>query len=267
MNTNAKKLYNMTVLNKKEIGKISNYTESSFDEMYLKTTEEIDSAKKKASSASKSASRVADNLLTFKNEGFKSFEDDEILNKIFVFENGNETTKTKGTAVLVRKNYFITNEHNIVYENQTIIKTYDGIIYSNLTLLNKSSDYDLALFKIENYSGTPISFASLSSIKLSIPVYLIGHGFGYDFSISSGIVSNQRIFKKGDYNLTFVQHDAPANKGNSGGPLVNSKGELIGIHSGGFVDRIYDYGKEGISFAIRIDEVEEFIKVSLNETG
>jgi len=253
LNHNTKTLQTNIHSQKTELSNLIRYSERSFKQLADNTEEQED----ELDDQKKLTTAIEQNLNALSLEGFRTF-DNALFKSIFILKNGEGEEALLGTAVLIKEHIAVTNAHNMI-SNTTVFIDKNGKNYTNITLLKKDDDLDLALLRIENYSGTPLSFLPLSKIKNAIPVFVIGHGFGYTYTVSTGVISAQRVFTRGQKNVTFIQHDAPTNKGNSGGPLINTQGKLIGIHSGGFVDRNFGYGKEGISFAVRVDEVEKFM--------
>jgi len=103
------------------------------------------------------------------------------------------------------------------------------------------------------------TLSNYNDITVGEPVLVIGFPFYFDLgeeiSMSSGIVSAIRIIY--GFDQEFIQIDAPVNPGNSGGPLVNLRGEIIGINS-----LTYFYF-DGLSFAVTIKDIKEFINSTI----
>lgn len=112
---------------------------------------------------------------------------------------------------------------------------------------------DLALLKIRSDRNLPVvKLGNSEDIKPGQWVAAIGSPFNFEYSITKGIVSALNRSLPGDSYVPFIQTDVPVNPGNSGGPLFNMNGEVVGINSqiltrsGGFM---------GLSFAIPVDHV------------
>ena len=164
-----------------------------------------------------------------------------------------------GSGVIISKDgYIITNDHVIsdareisVFLNngQNFIAEIIGRVpYSDIALLKINTDFDL----------TPISTSKSENLKVGDWVIAIGNAFGLvgTPTVTVGIVSaKERVMvTEDDRTLTdMIQTDAAINEGNSGGPLVNLKGELVGINS------TIMRGAEGIGFAISSDLVQRYI--------
>lgn len=173
-----------------------------------------------------------------------------------------------GTGVIVSSNgYIVTNQHvagnkgtknNVTLENG---KTYTG------TTVWADSVIDLAIVKI-NDNGLPfVTLGNSDNVKIAETVYAIGNPIGFEFqrTVTSGIISaKNRTVKIDDsqgsgYMEDLLQTDASINEGNSGGPLINKKGEVIGINT------IKISNAEAIGFAIPINLVSPIVEKFVTE--
>lgn len=140
--------------------------------------------------------------------------------------------------------YIITNHHVIDGSKEVSILFENGfnipaeIVYSN-------ADFDLALLKLKGKGFTPIPIGNSQKAPLGIDVFAIGTPKMEEFgqTITKGILSAKRTFE----GRSFIQTDASVHPGNSGGPLLNEKGEVIGINTYKFK------GSEGLNLSIPID--------------
>lgn len=158
-----------------------------------------------------------------------------------------------GSGVVVSSDgRIITNNHVIDGLDDIYVVTYDGNAYK-ANLLYADKDIDLALIKINRSNMKPIKFASVDDVDVGDDVVAIGTPlfFGYRNSASKGIISGLNRPVDGVY--MYLQTDAAVNPGNSGGPLVNMKGELVGINTLGYT--FY----QGMNFSIPVDNVAYFI--------
>lgn len=168
-----------------------------------------------------------------------------------------------GSGIIVSENgYIVTNWHVAGNKYSTCYVTIDnGEIYSgNVTWAD--ADLDLAIVKI-NASGLKfLNLGDSDAIKLGQEVCAIGNPIGIEFqrTVTSGIISGlDRTIKVEDengetYMEDLIQTDASINSGNSGGPLINKNGEVIGINS------IKITSAEGIGFAIPINIIKPIIE-------
>ena len=139
--------------------------------------------------------------------------------------------------------YILTNRHVVQGNGQATVVLHDSRRLS-ATIEYIHPQYDLALLSIaEGYWQPPLPFAKTA--RVGEPVIALGHPFGMDMTITEGIVSAFPLVDGVDY----VQTDAAVNKGNSGGPLLNLHGEVIGMNT--WVIR-KDLA-EGLNFAIHYD--------------
>ena len=159
-----------------------------------------------------------------------------------------------GSGVIVDARGFILTNHHVVDKVQGIeVHLFDG---TNLParVVQSDREMDLAVLKVE--AGKPLAAATIGSsgeLMLGETVLTIGNAFGYENTVSMGIVSflgrNVTLADDQVYH-NLIQTDACINPGNSGGPLINSEGELIGIN---VATRA---GAQGIGFALPIDDVK-----------
>lgn len=179
-----------------------------------------------------------------------------------IFLEGGSSKLGLGTGVIVAENgYILTNEHvsGAKYGNCYVTlpagKTYKGnVVWSD-------SDIDLSIVKINAKNLPYILLGDSDNIRVGETVYAIGNPIGFEFqrTVTAGIISAvNRTIKIEEENKTsymedLIQTDATINVGNSGGPLINPNGEMIGINS------IKITSAEGIGFAVPINTVKEII--------
>lgn len=162
-----------------------------------------------------------------------------------------------GTGCIVRSDgVILTGSHVIEGANEIDVTTYDGKIYKASVLAKMGKNKDLALLKITPKSRLKIiSFGDSSEVKVGQKVLAIGNPFGFAGTLTSGIVS--RI----DYAKGRIQTDAAINPGCSGGPLLNSQGEVIGI-SQSIYNPDNNISNIGIGFAIPVNDAKKFIETA-----
>lgn len=160
-----------------------------------------------------------------------------------------------GTGVIYRKDgYIITNAHVVVdMENIVVVLQNSKAYQARLKVLDEK--HDLAIVKIDKGGLKPAVFGDINAVTVGEPVIAIGTPLSFSFrnSATKGIVSG--INRSADGENKFIQSDAAINGGNSGGPLVNLKGEVIGINSVKYAG----IGVEGLNFSIPIDTVQYVI--------
>ena len=164
------------------------------------------------------------------------------------------TGSGSGTGIVMTSDgYIATNHHVIENATEIIVQLYDGQKYS-AKLIGSSEIDDLAVIKIGVRGLTPATFGDSSAVSVGDRAVVIGHPAGLEFGWTStyGFVSAiNRDVKIRDYDgtlikkMTLLQTDANVNSGNSGGPMFNDRGEVIGIIT---LKLAGDY--EGMGFAI-----------------
>ncbi|MDX1974737.1 MAG: DegQ family serine endoprotease [Rickettsiales bacterium] len=149
--------------------------------------------------------------------------------------------------VIDPKGYVITNYH-VVDDAQVINVTFSDNSKYKAAVIGRDKKTDLALLKIEPKKDLPfVPMGDSDAMRVGDWVIAIGNPFGLGGSVTQGIISaRQRSINAGPFD-DFLQTDAPINRGNSGGPLFNTKGEVIGITTAIFSPT---GGSVGIGFAI-----------------
>ena len=141
--------------------------------------------------------------------------------------------KGLGSGVIISNDgYIVTNNHVIDGAEKLEVTLNDNRKF-NATLVGTDPNTDVALLKINAKGLTYIPFGNSDNVKVGEWVVAVGNPFGLNSTVTAGIVSAKaRGLNKGNMGLeSFIQHDAAVNPGNSGGALVNTNGELIGINT------------------------------------
>jgi serine protease Do len=179
-----------------------------------------------------------------------------------------------GTGIILSSSgIIITNRHVVPSGTTSVSVTLaNGTQYNNVQVLGRTSEsdsLDIAFLKIPNLNGqklVPAQLGNSSSVKVGDQVVAIGNALGqFQNTVTSGIISGYgRTVQASDSDGTssenledLFQTDAAINEGNSGGPLVNSAGQVIGI------DTAVASDAQGIGFAIPINDVSGLIKTVL----
>ena len=149
--------------------------------------------------------------------------------------------------------YILTNDHVIENGREVIVTTKDGNQY-RATVAGRDAKTDIALLKINARHELPAApLGNSDEVKVGQWVMTIGDPFGFDHTVTAGIVSAKGRFIPGNYD-EFIQTDAAINPGNSGGPLINVRGEVVGVNSAIFTRT---GSNTGIGFAIPVNLVKE----------
>ncbi len=205
-------------------------------------------------------------FLSFVPVGAQNYGADELIN-ISVYERINPAIVaidanladgfSAGTGCVIRSDgVILTGSHVIEGAKEIDVTTSDGKVYKASVLAKMGKNKDLALLKIAPKSRLKtISFGDSSDVKVGQKVLAIGNPFGFSGTLTSGIVS--RI----DYAKGRIQTDAAINPGCSGGPLLNSQGEVIGI-SQSIYNPDNNISNIGIGFAIPVNDAKKFIETA-----
>lgn len=163
--------------------------------------------------------------------------------------------------VISEDGFIVTNNHVIDKADQISIEFYSGLELE-ATVVGTDRNTDLALLKVE--ADEPLEFVSFGDSDISRVgdwVMAVGNPLGQGFSVSAGIISARNRALSGTYD-DFIQTDAAINRGNSGGPLFNMDGEVIGVNTAILSP---NGGSIGIGFAMSsavvsrvIDQLQEF---------
>jgi serine protease Do len=174
-----------------------------------------------------------------------------------VVSNGMSGTSTGTGIIMTEDGYIITNAH--VIEGATSTKVvFEDQSEETATIIGSDSKSDLAVLKINKTGLTAAEFGSSDDLQVGESVVAIGNPLGlelYGTAVDGIISATNREVTIEDRVMTLIQTTAPINEGNSGGPLINMYGQVIGINSA----KISGTGVEGISFAIPISHAKPII--------
>ncbi len=167
---------------------------------------------------------------------------------------------TGSGSIIDKRGYVLTNYHVVQNAYKVFINLFDGSQFEG-TVAGKDPENDLAVVKFNpgDKNLTIIPFGSSANLKVGQKVLAIGNPFGYDRTLTTGIVSGLGRPVRSTENLVIrnmIQTDASINPGNSGGPLINSAGQMIGINT-----MIYSPsgGSVGIGFAVPVDTARRVV--------
>lgn len=162
-----------------------------------------------------------------------------------------------GTGCIIDKNGIIlTSAHVVDAGNSVVVTMYNGQNYTAKVLKRVGENKDIALLKIDTEELLKtVKLGNSAKIKVGEKVFAIGNPFGFSGTLTQGIIS--RI----DYAKNRIQTDAAINPGSSGGPLLNDKGEIIGINQA-IYNPDNNISNIGIGFATPINLVKEYLTVS-----
>jgi serine protease Do len=151
--------------------------------------------------------------------------------------------------VLWGDGYILTNFHVVRDAKEVVVRLLDRRQFT-AQVVGTDEPSDLALLKIDATDLPVVKLADTSKLRPGQWVLAIGSPFGFDYSVTAGIVSAKGRALQTEQYVPFIQSDVAINPGNSGGPLFNLNGEVVGVNS-----QIYSQsgGYQGVSFSIPID--------------
>ena len=196
----------------------------------------------------------------------------------FEWNNQSQYTEGAGSGIIISKSddklYILTNNH-VVEGSSELIVQFINEKSVDATIVGTSERKDLAIISIplsdlDDDTIDSIKIATIGSsdeLKVGNGIIAIGNALGYGQSVTTGVVSAlNREVTIDDYTYKMIQIDAAINGGNSGGALLNSKGEVVGINSAKYSSSgTYSSASiEGMGFAIPISDVEDLIVDLMN---
>ena len=186
-----------------------------------------------------------------------------------IFYNSSGTAKASGSGIIISEDgYILTNNHivsstsesnNAFYEvgkaNKVTVKLYNDDTEYEAKIIGTDSQTDLAVIKIDKTGLTPAELGDSDSVQVGEFAMAIGNPLGLDNSVTPGIVSavNREVTDSDGNKYLAIQTDAAINAGNSGGALVNSQGQVIGVNT----LKLSGEDVEGVGFAIPINSTKE----------
>ena len=180
---------------------------------------------------------------------------------------GNSTGEATGSGIIISDDgYIVTNNHVVSSESSSYyaiqeatgisVKLYNDDTSYEAKIIGTDEYTDLAVLKIEKTGLTPATLGDSTKVKVGEFVMAVGNPLGMDYSVTTGVVSAiERDVVADGKSYSVIQTDAAINTGNSGGALVNSVGEVIGINT----LKLAGNGIEGVGFAIPISSTTSII--------
>ena len=172
-------------------------------------------------------------------------------NQIIIPQQQGPQEKTAyGSAFFISKDGYLLTNHHVIENASRISITLNDRREIDATVVGSDERTDVALLKVNGTNYPALRVGNVDRLRVGEPVLAIGSPFGFDYSASAGIVSAKSRNMSGETSVPFIQTDVALNPGNSGGPLFNQNGEVVGVNS-----RIFSGtgGYMGLSFSIPID--------------
>ncbi len=182
-----------------------------------------------------------------------------------------QTEQALGSGFVIDKaGHIVTNEH-VIAGAQKIQVSFSGNDQINATVVGKDPSTDVAVLKIDTHARalTPLPLGNSDAVHVGDPVYAIGNPFGYARTLTSGIVSAVQRQITAPNSLPIenaIQTDAAINHGNSGGPLIDAVGQVVGVTSQISTGNTGQQGNLGIGFAVPINTVRN-VAAQIVKTG
>jgi serine protease Do len=159
--------------------------------------------------------------------------------------------------IIDAQGYVLTNAHVVADAEQVTVRLPGSKREHKARVVGSDPQTDVALLKVDAGNLPVVTLGDSAQLKAGEWVAAIGSPFGFDSTITAGIVSATERTLPDETYVPFIQTDVPVNPGNSGGPLLNTRGEVVGINS-----QIYSRsgGYQGVSFAIPISVAMDIAK-------
>jgi S1-C subfamily serine protease len=189
------------------------------------------------------------------------------------FQTPSQKVQALGSGFVIDKQGDIVTNYHVIQGATSIQVLFSNNVTTKATVVGTDISTDLAVLRVKVSPGalTPLAFGNSAAMEVGDPVVAIGNPFGLDRTVTSGIVSaiynvgagtlatnGFPLLSQNNFPIPAIQTDAAINHGNSGGPLINSLGQVIGVNSqietGGT-----SQGNVGIGFAIQSDTVKQIV--------
>lgn len=182
------------------------------------------------------------------------------------FPRPDREARSLGSGFIISKDGYVLTNYHVVEKADSVKVLLSDRRELDATIVGSDQRSDLALLKVDGKDLPVVRLGKSETLKVGEWVLAIGSPFGFDYSVTAGIVSakgRSLPTAKNENYVPFIQTDVAINPGNSGGPLFNLAGEVVGINS-----QIYSNsgGFMGVSFAIPIDVVMEVVQ-QLRDNG
>jgi putative serine protease PepD len=181
---------------------------------------------------------------------------------------GQQSQQALGSGFVIDdQGHIVTNQHVVDGATTIKVRSWDGKTY-DATLVGSDASTDLAVIKVDAPSSAlePLTFADSNSVAVGDSVVAIGSPFGLENTVTSGIVSalHRQMTSPNNFSIDdSIQTDAAINHGNSGGPLLNSSGQVVGVNAQIESD---SGGNDGVGFAIPSNTAKSIVS-ELISTG
>jgi S1-C subfamily serine protease len=174
---------------------------------------------------------------------------------------GDQRARSLGSGFVIDKAGHIVTNYHVVQDAERVEVNFSGDDRVRARIVGADPSTDIAVLEINAQARalTPLPLGSSDAVRVGDAVVAIGNPFGLERTVTAGIVSalQRKITAPNGFTIDkAIQTDAPINQGNSGGPLLNARGQVIGVNSQIESD---SGGNVGIGFAVPIDTVKEVV--------
>jgi S1-C subfamily serine protease len=182
-----------------------------------------------------------------------------------------ETQRALGSGFVIDKAGYVVTNYHVIRDAESVDVSFSNNDSMKARIVGKDASTDLALLQVKANSRAlrPLVLGDSDAIRVGDDVLAIGNPFGLERSASRGIVSAVQRPLRAPSGFTIdhvIQTDAALNRGNSGGPLLNSRGEVVGVNSAIETGNTGAQGNVGIGFAVPINTVRDVV-AQLKEKG
>lgn len=184
------------------------------------------------------------------------FDAEETYESVFIVCSGNAL----GSGFAIGSNCIVTNAHVIQAPKHVTVRSYDGKERA-AQVVGLDENQDIAVLIVNDVEFPVLTIADSENIRTGDDVYAIGAPKSMAYTLTKGVISAKER-KIGQH--TYIQTDAPINEGSSGGPLLNSRGEVLGMNTLKMTD------SEGLGLAIPANSICEYLtnlEIALDDSG
>jgi putative serine protease PepD len=180
-----------------------------------------------------------------------------------IFGTQRQVQRALGSGFVIDKEGHILTNYHVVQGARSVSVSFSNRDNVKAEIVGQDPSTDVAVLKVDERPSAldPLPLGSSESVRVGDPVVAIGNPFGFERSVTAGIVSAlQREISSQQPGISIdhvIQTDAAINHGNSGGPLLDDRGRVIGVNTAIFTGSATDQGNVGIGFSIPIDTVKK----------
>jgi S1-C subfamily serine protease len=160
------------------------------------------------------------------------------------------TAKSSGSGFIATTDGKVVTNYHVIKDASTVtVKLNDGRVFTLNSVVNYDEVRDIAVLQLPLYNIQAVTLGDSGKIANGDDIVVIGNPLGLENSVTTGVISaTSRVIS----NQIWIQFSAPVSPGSSGGPIFNSKGEVVGI----VTSKIVEEGVEGINFAVPVNDVK-----------